>query len=146
MAPQSLVNAQAELLTAQTSYANNLILGLIAALAGIALVNTLVVATLERRDALRLLQQVGTTDRQLIASTIWETLLLGGTGILLGAGAAAAAIAVVAHALTGSWQPYMTWPPAAVIFGLVALLTGLATLAPTMKLISRDLQPAKQAG
>lgn len=145
-APRSLVDAQAELLTAQTSYANNLVLGLIAGLAGVALVNTLVVATLERRDALRLLQQVGTTGRQLIASTIWETLLLGGTGVVLGAGAAAAVIAVVARALTGNWQPYITWPPAVVILGLVALLTGLATLAPTMKLISREPQPARHTG
>lgn len=145
VARRSLVNAQAEQLAAQNSYANNLVLGLIAALAGIALVNTLVMATLERRDALRLLQKVGTTNRQLIASAICETFLLAGTGILLGIGAAAAVIAVIAHAITGSWQPYITWQPATVILGLVALLTGLATLAPTIKLISRDLQSAKQA-
>ncbi|MBO0770396.1 MAG: FtsX-like permease family protein [Actinobacteria bacterium] len=145
-APRSLANAHAELLTAQTSYANNLILGLIAALAAVALVNTLIMATLERRDALRLLQQVGTTGQQLIASAIWETLLLAGTGTLLGASAAAAAIVLAAHAITGSWQPYLTWPPAAVILGLVAILTGLATLTPTIKLISRHLQPAKQTG
>jgi putative ABC transport system permease protein len=139
VAPPSLLNAHAEQLTAQNFYANNLILGLIAVLAGVTLVNSLVVATLERREALRLLQKVGTTSRQLIASTIWETFLLGGTGIVLGAGIAATVIVVVAHALTGSWQPYLTWPPAAVVLGLVALLTGLATLAPTMKLTSRDL-------
>lgn len=143
-APRSLANAQAEQLTAQTSYANNLILGLIAALAAVALVNTLVMATLERRGALRLLQQVGTTDRQLIASTIWETLLLAGTGVLLGASAAAAVSTVAAHAITGSWQPDVTWTPAAVIVGLVALLTGLATLTPTMKLTRQHLQPANQ--
>lgn len=143
VASRQLVNAQDELLNAQNSYANNLVLGLVAVLAGIALVNTLVMATLERRDALRLLQRVGTTNSQLVASTAWETILLAGSGIVLGAGAAATVIVVNVRALTGSMQPYITWLPMAVILGLALFLTGTATLAPTMKLISRDAQSAR---
>jgi hypothetical protein len=51
----AVLNAQAQLNTAQNSYANNLLIGVIAILAAVTLVNTLVMAIVGRRDSLRLL-------------------------------------------------------------------------------------------
>jgi len=49
---RSVVNAQYQLYLANQSYSNNLFLGLITLLAAVTLVNTLVMATVERRGAL----------------------------------------------------------------------------------------------
>lgn len=127
----AMVNAQAELFTAQASYANNLVLGAIAALAGLALVNTLVMATVERRGALRLLRRVGATTRQLLAMTWWQTVVVSVSGIVIGAGAAAVTVIVATKAMTGAWTPTVTWPPVAIITGAVLVLTVAAVFTPT---------------
>jgi hypothetical protein len=51
----------------------------------VALVNTLVMAIVERRGALFLLRRVGATKRQLLSMTIWQTVILDLTGCILGA-------------------------------------------------------------
>ena len=101
VASRNAVNAQAQAYLAQQSYGNNLFLGIIVLLAAVALVNTLVMATVERRGALFLLRRVGATTRQLLSMTIWQTVILDLTGIMLGAAAGAAS---VARGLQGSWQ------------------------------------------
>lgn len=138
VASRSVVNAQYELLTAQTSYVNNLLLGLIALLAAVTLANTLVVATLERRESLLLLRRVGATSRQLLSMTTWQTILLNVIGVILGTGAAAAAVAVPTKALTGSYLPYLTWPPAVLIVSLVLVLSAISTLGPTAAILGAD--------
>ena len=127
----AVVNAQAELFTAQVSYANNLVLGAIAALAGLALVNTLVMAAVERRGALRLLRRVGATTRQLLAMTWWQTVVLSVSGIVIGAGAAAVTVIVATKAMTGAWTPTVTWPPVVIITGTVLVLAVAAVFTPT---------------
>jgi putative ABC transport system permease protein len=138
VASRTVANAQDELLTSQTSYLNDLLLALIGLLAAVALVNTLVVATLQSREELALLRRVGATAGQLLAMTTWQAAEITLVGVLLGAGAAAVAVVAVTKALTGSWLPYLSWAPAAVILGPVVLLTGLAMLAPTTRMLAPD--------
>ena len=109
-------------------------------LAAVALVNTLVVATVERRGALFLLRRVGATTRQLLSMTIWQTVILDLTGIILGAAAGAASVVVVSKQLAGTWMPYLTWPPMAVIGATVVGLTIIAILAPTLWLLTTPIR------
>jgi putative ABC transport system permease protein len=134
-----VANANDELLSSQTSYENVLVLVLVGLLAGIALVNTLVMATFERRDGLRLLRRVGATRGQISASAVQETALVAGIGLLLGAATAGIALAVVSRALTGSAAPFVTWAPVAVIVGVVGVLTSLSMLLPTRVAIRGEM-------
>ncbi len=140
VASRSVVNAQAQAYLAQQSYSNNLFLGVIALLAAVALVNTLVMATVERRGALFLLRRVGATTRQLLSMTLWQTVILDLTGLILGAAAGAASLAVVSKELAGTWMPYLTWPPVAVIGATVIGLTIIAILAPTLWLLASPIR------
>ena len=140
VASRSVVNAQAQASLAQQSYGNNLFLGTILLLASVALVNTLVMATVERRGALFLLRRVGATTRQLLSMTIWQTVILDLTGLILGAAAGAASVAVVSKELAGTWMPYLTWPPMAVIGASVVGLTIIAILAPTLWLLASPIR------
>jgi putative ABC transport system permease protein len=138
VASRSIANAQDDLLNSQTSYADDLLLALIGLLAGVALVNTLVMATLQGRDELALLRRVGATVRQLLAVTAWEAAEVALVGVILGIGAAVITVIAVAKALTGSSVPYITGGPAAVVLGVVVGLTGLAVLAPTTRMLSQE--------
>lgn len=139
-ASRNVVNAQAQVYLAQQSYGNELFLGIIVLLAAVALVNTLVMATVERRGALFLLRRVGATTRQLLSMTIWQTVILDLTGIILGVAAGAASAVVVSKQLAGTWMPYLTWPPMAVIGVTVVGLTILAILAPTLWLLTTPIR------
>jgi len=140
VASRNVVNAQAQASLAQQSYGNNLFLGTILLLASVALVNTLVMATVERRGALFLLRRVGATTRQLLSMTIWQTVILDLTGLILGAAAGAASVAVVSKQLAGTWMPYLTWPPMAVIGASVVGLTIIAILTPTLWLLASPIR------
>lgn len=137
VASRSVVNAQAERDDAQSSYLNNLLLGIIALLATVTLVNTLVVATLEQRESLLLLHRVGATARQVVSMVVWRTVTLGLLGLLLGVAAAAAAVLAVTKAVTGTWHPYLTWTPAVGATGVVLGLSVLAVLVPTTWVLRR---------
>lgn len=137
VADRAVANAQSVRLTAQTAYVNDLLLWLIGALAAVALVNTLVVATLQRREELVLLARVGATARQLLAATAWQAATVALVGAVLGAGAAAAVVAAVSRALTGSWTPHLPWPSLTLVLGLVVALTALATLVPAARMSAR---------
>jgi putative ABC transport system permease protein len=132
---RSLANAQYQVLTSQTSYANDLALTLIGLLAAVALVNTLVLTTLQGREELGLLYGVGASSRQLIAMAGWQAAAVALTGVLLGAAAAAPAVAAVARALTGSPAPHVSGGAAALVLGVVAALTGTAVLVPTARML-----------
>ena len=140
VASRSVVNAQAQVSLAQQSYGKDLFLGTIVLLAAVALVNTLVMATVERRGALFLLRRVGATTRQLLSMTIWQTVILDLTGLILGAAAGAASVAVVSKQLAGTWMPYLTWPPMAVIGASVVGLTIIAILTPTLWLLTSPIR------
>ncbi len=138
VASRSVVNAQAQQYLANQSYANNLFLGLVVLLAAVALVNPLVMATVERRGALLLLRRVGATTRQLLSMTFWQTMILVVSGLLIGWAAAAASVLVVSKALADTWMPYRTWPPMVEIAATAVGLTAVAILVPTICLLTSD--------
>ncbi len=137
-ARRSVANAQYELANSQTSYANNLLLSLVGLLARLALVNTLVLVTLQGREELLLLRRVGATVRQLLAMTAFRFATVVLVGVVLGAGAQIVAIAAVSKAIAGSWMPYVPAGSVAVILGLVVLLAGSAIFVPTLRMLRRD--------
>jgi putative ABC transport system permease protein len=133
-ASRQVVNAQAEQAGAQGDLLNDLLLGVIVLLAAVTVVNTLVMATVERRPALLLLRRVGATSRQLLSMTACQSALLTGVGIGLGIAAGAATLTVVSRAVTGGW-PFVPKAPALVIVGSVLALTMAATLGPAAAIL-----------
>jgi putative ABC transport system permease protein len=113
VASRSVANAAAEQAATQDGFANNLILGLVAALAAVALVNTLAVATMERRRALRLLGRVGASRGQV-------------------------ALVAVTKAATGSWVPFIPLAPAAGLVIAVAALAAGAVMIPFWLMSRRE--------
>ena len=101
-------------------------------------VNTLVMATVERRPALLLLRRVGATSRQLMSMTACQSALLTVVGIALGAAAGAVTLITVSRSLTGGW-PQVTPGPALAVCGSVLALTLFATLGPTAVCLRRAL-------
>ena len=141
---RSVANAQSEQATAQNGFANNLILGVVAALAAVALVNTLVVATFERRRVLRLLGRVGATRGQAAAVFAWHALFVTVTGLIAGVAAGAVTLLAVTRAATGSWVPFVPFGPAAGLAGAVAALTLAAVMIPFLAMARRE--PTVAAG
>ena len=119
---RSVANEQSAQAAAQNSFANDLILGVLGALSAVALVNTLVVTTVERRRVLRLLGRVGATRGQVAAVFGWQAVFVAGTGLVAGAAAGAVTLLTVTRAITGSWTPFI---PLAAAVGLVAVVVAL---------------------
>jgi len=136
VASRSVVNAQMQLDSEQSDFADNMILGIIAILAAVCLVNTLVMATARRRGELRLLRRIGATRGQIAAVFGWQTVFVTVVGVLLGAGAATGTLIGVSRALTGSGTPSVPVFPAVMIIAAVAALSAAATLIP-FRVISR---------
>jgi len=133
-----VANAQAEQAAAQNGFANDLILGVIAALAAVALLNTLAVATIERRRVLRLLGRVGATRRQVAAVFGWHAVFVTVTGLIAGAAARAVTMLTVTRAATGSWVPFIPLGPAAGLVLAVATLTAGAIMIPFHAMARRE--------
>ena len=138
VAPRSVVNAEEGKEDAEGSYANNLLLGVLALLAGVALVNALVMGVVDRRHSLRLLRRLGTTHRQLLSMTAWQAILVGFLGLVLGAAVGAPSLIVVTEAISGSWVPYLTWPPVLAVVTVVMAVIAVSTLGPTACLLALD--------
>jgi len=143
VASRNVANAAATQ-AGQDGFANNLILGLVATLAAVALVNTLVVATVERRRALRLLGRVGTSRGQMAAAFGWHALFVTVTGVVAGAAAGAVTLVAVTKAATGSWVPFIGLAPAAGLVIAVAALVAGAVMIPFWLMSRRE--PALAAG
>jgi putative ABC transport system permease protein len=127
---RSVANAQSARATGQNSFANDLILGVLGLLSAVALVNTLVVTTVERRRVLRLLGRVGATRGQVAAVFGWQAVFVAGTGLVAGAAAGAVTLLTVTRAVTGSWTPFIPLVPAVGLVALVAALTAGAVMIP----------------
>jgi len=130
VASRAAANAASARRAAQDGFANNLILGVVAALAALALVNTLAVATLERRRTLRLLGRVGATRRQVAAVFGWQAVFVIVTGLAAGVAAGTVALLAVTRAATGSWTPYIPVGPASGLVAVVVALTAGAVMIP----------------
>jgi putative ABC transport system permease protein len=115
-----------------------------ALLAAVSLVNTLVVATMERRRLLRLLGRLGASRGQLAAAFGWHALFVAVTGMVAGVAAGAATLAGVTKAITGTWVPYVAPGPAAAIIAIVAALTAGAIMIPFRAMTRRE--PTLAAG
>jgi putative ABC transport system permease protein len=133
---RAAANAQSAQAAAQDSFANDLVLGILAALSAIALVNTLVVSTLARRRGLQLLGRVGATRGQVAAIFGWHAAFVAGTGIVAGAAAGAVTLIAVTRAATGSWTPYIPLTQGIALVAVVAALTIAAVMIP-LAVISR---------
>jgi len=138
VASRSVYNAQSQQASAQDDFANNMILGVVALLAAVSLVNTLVVATVERRRLLRLLGRLGTTKGQLTAMFGWHVLFVAVTGVVAGIAAGAATLLGVTRAQTGAWTPYITAGPAVTIIAVVGVLTAASILIPFRLMTRRE--------
>jgi putative ABC transport system permease protein len=130
VASRSVANAQSAQAAAQDSFANNLILAVLAVLSAAALVNTLVMTALERRRALRLLGRVGATRGQVAAVFAAHALFVAGTGLAAGAAAGAVTLVTVTRAVTGNWLPFIPLGQAAGLVAVVVALTVGAVMIP----------------
>jgi len=135
LASRDVANAEAAQATAQNDFGDNLIFGVIATLAAVSLVNTLVVATAGRREALRLLGRVGATRGQAAAVFGWQALFVTVTGLAAGVTAGAVTLLTVTKAATGSWAPFIR-PGAVVLVTGVTVLVAAAIMIP-FRLMSR---------
>ena len=138
VAGRAAANAAAARAAAQNGFANNLILGVVAALAAVALLNTLAVATLERRRMLRLLGRVGATRGQVAAAFGWHVLFVTVTGVAAGVAAGAVTLVAVVRAATGTWVPFIPLAPAAGLVVVVAVLAGAAVMIPFYAMSRRE--------
>jgi putative ABC transport system permease protein len=127
---RAAANAQAAQAAAQNSFANDLILGVFAALSAVALVNTLVVSTVARRRGLRLLGRVGATRGQVAAVFGWHTAFVAVTGIVAGAAAGTVTLLTVTRAVTGSWVPFIPFSQAIALVAVVTVITAGAVMIP----------------
>jgi putative ABC transport system permease protein len=128
----------------------DLILGLTALLAGLGVLNGLLLSALERRKELGVLRALGTSDRQLAGAVLLESALLGAVGGALGlaVGAALTPVLVLAlRALSGLDLPLRTAGPwlAALPLGAVALAV-LAGLYPLWRMRCMDAVRAVRTG
>jgi putative ABC transport system permease protein len=135
VASRQVVNAQYQRLTAQQDLVSDMILGVIVLLAAVTVVNTLVMATADRRQMLLLLRRVGATPRQLLSMTACQSAVATVVGIGLGTAAAATTLITVARAATGG-GPYIPLTPALVITGTVLVLTMAATIGPAAAMLA----------
>jgi len=128
LASRAVYNAEVAQSTGQNSFGDIIILGVIAALAAVTMINTLAVSTAERRRQVRLLAQIGATTRQLAAMFRWQALFVTVVGIAAGAAVCAGTLIGLDRAVTGTAVPYIPAAPAALILTAVAALTFAAIM------------------
>jgi ABC-type lipoprotein release transport system permease subunit len=106
--------------------------------------NTLVVATVERRRALRLLGRTGATRGQVAAVFGWHALFVTVTGLIAGVAAGAVTLLAVTKATTGTWVPFIPLGPAVELVAAIAALTAAAVMIPFWAMSRREptLTPA----
>jgi putative ABC transport system permease protein len=122
LASRAVYNDEVAQNTGQNSFGDNVILGVIAALAAVTMINTLAVATAERRRQVRLLIRIGATTRQLASAFCWQALFVTVAGIAAGAAVCAGTLIGLDRAVTGSAVPYVPAVPASLIVTAVAAL------------------------
>jgi putative ABC transport system permease protein len=120
---RAVYNTQVAAQNEQNSFGNNLILGVIAALAAVTMINTLAVSTVGRRQQVRLLARIGATSRQLAATFGWQALFVTVAGIASGTLVCAATLVALDRAVTGNAAPYIPAGAAALVVAVVAALT-----------------------
>jgi putative ABC transport system permease protein len=128
-ASRQAYNAQVQAQNAQNTWSNGLVLGLVAVLAAVTLVNTLALETSERRRSVRLLARIGATARQVTGMFGWHALFVIVTGIGAGVLVAAGALIALDKAQTGSPVPYIPPTAAAAVIAAVTILSTATIMA-----------------
>ncbi|MEV6971980.1 FtsX-like permease family protein [Kitasatospora sp. NPDC093806] len=121
-----------------------LVVAMVIGYATIALVNTQVLATTERRREFMLQRLIGASKQQIIRMMTVESVLVAGSGVLLGLVVAAATLIPLSLSVLGSPVPEgPLWILPTVIGAAVALTLGTTLLCTTLTLRGR---PAEAAG
>ena len=128
-ASRQVYDAQVQAQNTRNTFSNNLLLSVIAALAAVTLVNTLAIATSERRRSVRLLARTGATARQVTGMFGWTALFVTVAGTGAGALMAAGPLIVIDRLESGTAVPYIPLAQAAAVVGAVALLTAGTIMA-----------------
>ncbi|MYV99550.1 ABC transporter permease, partial [Streptomyces sp. SID3343] len=126
------------------AWVNYVIVGMLALYTALSLINTLVLATRERRAEFGLQRLSGATRAQVLHMAAVESALATLIGVVLGTVAAAAAAVPFAMAATESWLPSGPITIYLGVVGTAAVLTFGATLIPTWT--ATRTRPAVAAG
>jgi len=130
LADRTLYNAEVARNTEQNSFINLVILGVIAALTAVTMINTLVVSTLERRRQVRLLGRIGAARGQLAAGFAGQAAFVTVVGVAAGAAVCAGTLIGLTRAVTGSPVPYIPAGSAVLLVGAVAALAVAGIMIP----------------
>ncbi|MFI1383028.1 ABC transporter permease [Embleya sp. NPDC020886] len=115
------------------AWANYLIIGMLTLYTALSLVNSLILATHNRRREFALQRLNGATRAQIMHMSAVEAALTTLIGVILGTVAAAAAVVPFSLSLTDSWLPTGPIGIYAAVVGTAAALTFAATLLPTWR-------------
>jgi putative ABC transport system permease protein len=107
----------------------DLAMGLIIAFTLIAVVNTLIMATLRRSREFALLRMIGATRSQVRRMARWESFAVTLTAVTGGTAISILTLAAFAHGMTGSWTPAIPPPEYAAVVAAAAVLTFFTTEA-----------------
>jgi putative ABC transport system permease protein len=108
----------------------SLFIGLTVAYAALAIVNTLAMATAQRRREFALLRVVGAQRGQVATALVVETAVVVAMGVGLGLAFVAAPLGALAIGLTGGAAFAMNWDEMGTILGSCAVLAVLGTVVP----------------
>ncbi|HEY8544866.1 MAG TPA: FtsX-like permease family protein, partial [Acidimicrobiales bacterium] len=111
-------------------------LGMFGLIAGVAVVNTLVALTVDRRSELRLLQLLGATDRELRRMLAVESALVVAVGLVLAVAAGGLSLVTFSHGVTGSPVPSVPMVRLLAIVTAAAALAVPAVLVPAHRMLS----------
>ncbi|WP_051848437.1 FtsX-like permease family protein [Streptomyces sp. NRRL WC-3725] len=115
---------------ATDAWTTYLIVGLVIALVGVAVVTTQAMATAARRREFTLLRLTGAQNRQVMRMVAFESLSVVVAGLAVGSALSVPSLMLVARALGDSWWPVVPVPVYLLIAGTVAFLTAAGALVP----------------
>jgi putative ABC transport system permease protein len=113
-------------------------LTMFALIAGVAVVNTLVALTVDRRGELGLLKLLGATDRELLRMLAVEAGLIVAVGLVLGAAAGGVSLVTFSQGVTGSPLPSVPMVRCVAIAGATAVLAVPSVLVPGRAIFARN--------
>ncbi len=106
-------------------------LGLIVGFAAISMINTLAIATVDRRREFALLRRVGATRRQILRMLRAETLAALAVALLAGGAIGAGTLTGLARGMTGTAAPTVSAGDCLIIVAAAAALTYLGSALPS---------------
>ena len=119
-----------------------LLIGLALVYSGIAIANTMMMASGQRTRDIGALRMTGATTRQILTMLVWEVVMTIVVGVVLGAVAAGASILSVWSVLNRTYGPVplnLPWPELLGIVGICATIALLASVLPARLLASRPV-------